>query len=160
MMPPRLALRMALDDVRRARTVLPALAATVCALWLGASMLPMLALAACIVTADTALHTLARRRMLATLRALGMTRAMLVAFLLLQALWISAVGSLLGIIAGRTICGLLVEGMATCRTPAEEGVLLTLLLGVALLAALVPAIRAARADVARGLASLPPHQDP
>jgi len=136
-----------------------AVASVMAALTLGASLVPMLALAACLVGTGTALQTLARRRELATLRALGMPMASLVLMLELEALWISLMGTLMGLGAGRAA--------ARFANPAVESLPALLqclwmagtVLAAGLLAALVPAIRAARYDVALGLALIPARQE-
>jgi putative ABC transport system permease protein len=118
---------------------------------------------------------LARRRELATLRALGMPRSTLVLMLALEALWISTGGTLLGLGAGGVLAwcarrigspwlALPKEGAALRL--AEAGftlgglaAVLAAVLGVTVLAALVPAIRAARHPVAAGLALIPACQE-
>jgi putative ABC transport system permease protein len=115
-----------------------------------------------------ALQGVVRRRELATLRALGMRKASLVLLLELEALWITSIGTLLGLVAGGLMAwvanhaatawpGAPEQGVPLLLTPALDAVLpgLAALLGTAALAALVPAIGAARHDVARGLDVLP-----
>jgi len=170
----RLALYTLLHCRGEAWPALLTVAAAGCALRLGAAAVPLLALVAAAITADTALRALARRRQLATLRALGMTQAGLVLMLELEALWISAAGSLLGMgaagmtawLSGRyAILWRMLHGEGALRvtgaafTLSAAGTLLAAVLGVSVLAALVPALRAARHDVALALAPLPPHQD-
>lgn len=124
-----------------------------------------LTLVACAVAANTSLQTLARRRELATLRALGMPRPALVLMLELEALWISGAATLLGMGAGAAFGLVLPEQAVALRLAHTAPSLLSLcalavpVLGVALLAALVPACRAARHDVALGLALIPAHQE-
>jgi putative ABC transport system permease protein len=120
------------------------------------------------VAATAALQGVARRRELATLRALGLRKRGLVLLLELEALWITSIGMLLGIVAGGVMAwvanraivvwqGVPEEGVPMLLTPALDSMVSSLaaLLGTAALAALVPAIGAARYDVARGLDVLP-----
>lgn len=175
MNPARLALRTVLRGRPRGWGALLAVAGAACALALGGGRLPALALVACGMAAHTSLQTLARRRELATLRALGMPRSALVLMLELEALWISVAGTLLGIGIGAVSgwaagClagpGLALPAQGAALRLAQAGpspsslyALAVAVLGVALLAALVPALRAARRDVALGLALLPVHQE-
>jgi putative ABC transport system permease protein len=161
----RLALRTVLRGRPRAWGALLAVAGATCALALGAGRLPALALVACGMAAHTSLQALARRRELATLCALGMPRPALVLMLELEALWISAAGTLLGMGMGAA-WRQVVPDQGAALPLAHAGPALSSLctlagpvLGVTLLAALVPAIRAARHDVARGLALIPAHQE-
>ena len=171
MTPARLAVRMVHCGQPRARAAMLAIAGAACVLALGAgdmwAWVPPLSLVACVSAASMALQTLSRRRELATLRALGMSRPSLVLMLELEALWITCGGALpgLGIGAAATWSAQRVAGMPRllpgqgATTPSGLGALLALVIGAALLAALVPAIRAACRDVAPGLAVLPPHQE-
>ncbi|TQK05363.1 FtsX-like permease family protein [Herbaspirillum sp. SJZ107] len=171
MTPARLALCTVRRGWLRAWAALSAIGAAACMLELGAGWLHALSLAACASAAHMALQTLARRRELATLRALGMSGPALVWMLELEALWITCGGALpglaLGAIAawgsGRSVGPPhLLPGQAA-PLPASGALLplaaLVALAAACLLAALVPAIRAARHEVAHGLALLPPHQD-
>lgn len=163
--------RLALCTVRygrlRAWAALLAIGGAACMLELGTGWLHALSLAASASAAHMALQTLARRRELATLRALGMSGPALVWMLELEALWITCGGALPGLALGAIAAwgsgrGVGRSGEATALL--GSGALLPLsallaLSGTCLLAALVPAIRAARHQVAGGLALLPPHQD-
>jgi hypothetical protein len=147
--PARLALRTVLRGRPRAWPTVLAVTIVMCALALGAGPAPMLALVACVMGARTSLQTLARRRELATLRALGMPKPSLVLMLELEALWISASGMLLGLGAGSALAWFADRGAGAsipCFWMAGA------VPAAGLLAALVPAIRAARHDVALGLA--------
>jgi hypothetical protein len=132
----------------------------------------VLVVVAAVVAATASLQVLARRRELATLRALGMKPSGLVLLLELEALWITSIGMLLGICSGSVAAwvanraaiawqGWPEEGVPPLLDPGAGRMLLALaaLLGTGVLAALVPALRAARHDVAHGLALLPPHQE-
>jgi predicted lysophospholipase L1 biosynthesis ABC-type transport system permease subunit len=157
--PARLALRTVRCGWPRAWAAMLAIAGAACALELGTGWLPALSVAACASAANTALQTLARRRELATLRALGMSRTALVLMLELEALWITCGAALPGLAFGAIAAWRVERSASLPWTLAGQGAALLALAGSALLAALVPAIRAARHDVARGLALLPPHQD-
>ena len=155
----RLALLTVLRGRPRAWPSIVAVAGAVCASSFGAGWMAVLALVACIVAANTSLHALARRRELATLRALGMPAASLVMMLELEALWITFLGTLAGV-GGSILAAWPVHRMTGWTRPPPELLTLALaLLGTALLAALVPAIRAGRHDVAASLALIPPHQE-
>lgn len=148
-----------------------AIGAAACMLAIGGGelrvLVPLLSLVACVSAAATALRTLARRRELATLRALGMSRLSLVLMLELEVLWITCAGALPGLGLGVVAAWRTQRSIGLPRLLAERGMttlsglgpLLALVIIAALLAALVPAIRAARHDVAAGLAVLPPHQE-
>lgn len=189
----RLALRNVLAGRPRAWPAVLAVAAAVCVLGLAAGriaseqaralspihgqagalalrcvMLAVLAVIASAVAATAALQGVARRRELATLRALGLRKRGLVLLLELEALWITSIGMLLGLVAGGVMAwvanraivvwqGVPEEGVPMLLTPALDAMVsgLAALLGTAALAALVPAIGAARYDVARGLDVLP-----
>jgi len=169
--PARLALYTVRRSWLRAWAALLAIGAAACMLELGVGWLGTLSLAACASAAHMALQTLARRRELATLRALGMSGPALVWMLELEALWITCGGALPGLAlgalaarAGGCSAGLPQLAPMQAAPLLASGALLPLsallaLSGTCLLAALVPAIRAARLEVARGLALLPPHQD-
>jgi len=113
---------------------------------------------ACAVGSSASIRTMARRHELATLRACGMRRATLVLLLELKALWITVIGALLGF----GIASLAAWSIRQESRPLPEPDLLRVasvigvLIAVFLLAALVPALQAARHDVARGLALLHP----
>lgn len=174
--PACLALRTVLAGRPRARVALLAVGVDVGALAFGAGRLQGwhalaamgLALVACVVAATMSLRAQARRRELATLRALGMSRCCVVLLLELEALWISGIGTLLGLL-GSSAAERLAAGW-----PAWPGDPATLIVtgsgmpwlasvcsiaGVTVLAALVPALHAARQDVALALAVLPPQQE-
>jgi len=160
--PARLALRTVRRGWPRAWAALLASAGAACMLELGAGWFTALSLAGCASAAHVALQTLARRRELATLRALGMSAAALVWMLELEALWITCGGALPGLVVGAI--GAWGSGRSIGTFLPEPGLLLPLavllaLAATCLLAALAPAIRASRHDVAGGLALLPPHQD-
>jgi putative ABC transport system permease protein len=172
----RLALRNVLAGRPRAWPALVTVAAAVCALDLagGGALTPgstraealawravvvaALVVVAATVAATATLQGVARRRELATLRALGMCKLSLVLLLELEALWITLIGTLLGLVVGSLMawvanrsalvpaCGVMLCGLGA-------------VLCTAALAALVPAIGAARHEVARGLAVLPAHPD-
>lgn len=144
----RLALRTVLFGRPRAWTAMLAAALVAAALGCGAGRVPALAILACVMAAHSALQTLARRRELASLRALGMHRTALVLMLELEVLWITCLGMLPGQGASLLAGG---KALALPETMA--------MVGTSLLAALVPAIRAARCDVAQGLALIPAHQE-
>lgn len=144
----RLALRTVLFGRPRAWVAMLATTLVTAALGCGADRVPALAILACVMAAHSAVQTLARRRELASLRALGMRRTALVMMLELEIVWITCLGALPGVGAA-----LLASGTPPALHQAAE------VLGAGLLAALVPAIRAARDDVARGLALLPAHQE-
>lgn len=167
MTPARLALCTVRRGWLRAWAALLAIGAAACMLELGVGWLHALSLAACASAAHMALQTLARRRELATLRALGMSKPSLAWMLALEALWITCGGALPGLALG----AIAAWGSGRSVGPSEQeaalrasGAWLPLaallaLAAACLLAALVPAIRAARHEVARGLALLPPQQD-
>ncbi|HEX9173955.1 MAG TPA: FtsX-like permease family protein [Telluria sp.] len=126
----------------------------------------MLAIVAASVGATMSMNGLERRRELATLRALGMGRGGVFATLAAEALWIAVTGVLLGMAASGVVAWVLNRAALTYATQPSlsqppmlvELDLLSMLaatgavLVAALLAALVPAIKAARGDVAAGLA--------
>ncbi len=174
--PACLALRMALAGRPGARVAVLALGIDVGALAFGAGRCQAwqmvaamgLALAGCVVAASMSLRAQARRRELATLRVLGMSRCCLVLMLELEALWISGIGTLLGLLgsgAAERIAALWPArpGEPAALIGAGSGIPLLAgicsIAGVTVLAALLPALHAARRDVALALALLPPHQD-
>ena len=162
MTPARLALRTVRRRWPRAWATQLAIGAAACALELGAGWLPALSVAACASSTHMALQTLARRRELATLRALGMSKAALVLMLELEALWITCGAALPGLALGAGAAWGMERIAGLPHALAGQGAPLPVLLalaGTALAAALMPAVRAARHDVAHGLALLPPHQD-
>lgn len=126
----------------------------------------MLALVAASVGATMSMNALERRRELATLRALGMGRGGVFATLAAEALWIGVSGVLLGMAASGVLAWVVNRAAlsyATQPSLSQPPMLVELdlvsmlvatgaVLMAALLAALVPAIKAARADVAAGLA--------
>ena len=127
-----------------------------------------LALVACVVAATVSLRVQARRRELATLRALGMSKCSLVLLLELEALWISGIGTLLGLLGSGAVERIAAGWQARPGDPAAfigtaSGMPLLASLcsiaGVTVLAALGPAVHAARQDLALALALLPAHQD-
>ena len=174
--PACLALRAVLAGRAPARVALLVIGLDVGALALGAGRLPGwyalsmmgLAVIACVVAATVSLQAQTRRRELATLRTLGMSRTALVLMLELEALWISAAGMLLGLLGssaveriaagwqGRPVDSSALVGAAT-GMPLLAGA--CGIAGVTLLAALGPALHAARQDLALALALLPAHQD-
>lgn len=158
MNPARLALLTVLHGRPRAWPAALTVAGAVCALGFGAGWSVVLTLVACAVAANTALHAMARRRELATLRALGMPAWRLVLMLELEALWITFLGALAGLGCGALAAWPVHRIAGLTRTLPDQLALSAALLGTALLAALVPAIHAARQDVASGLALIPPHQ--
>lgn len=126
----------------------------------------MLALVAASVGATMSMNALERRRELATLRALGMGRGGVFATMAAEALWIGVTGVLLGMAASGVVAWVVNRAAlsyATQPSLSQPPMLVELdlvsmlgaagaVLAAALLAALVPAIKAARADVAAGLA--------
>lgn len=167
MTPSRLALCTVRRGWLRAWAALLAIGAAACMLELGAGWLHALSLAACASAAHMALQTLARRRELATLRALGMSKPSLVWMLELETLWITCGGALPGLALGAIAAW---GSGRSVGAPGQEAALhasgtwlalaaLLALAAVCLLAALVPAICAARHEVACGLALLPPHHE-
>lgn len=174
--PACLALRMLLCGRARARVAVLALALDIGTLAFSAGRFPGwhavtamgLAVVACIAAATVALRAQARRRELATLRALGMSRWALVLMLECEALWISGAGTLLGLLGSSAAERIAASWQARPGDPAAliattAGMpLLASLCGIAgvtVLAALVPALHAAREDVALALALLPRHQE-
>jgi ABC-type lipoprotein release transport system permease subunit len=117
------------------------------------------------VAATLSTNTHERRTQLATLRALGMRRDAIFRLVGAEALWIVVLGSIMGLAASGLIAW--VANRAALSLAGEPGLSAPpmlveldfehMLLGlgavlvVAVLAALLPALRAARADVARGL---------
>ena len=101
-----------------------------------------------------------RRYDLAVMRMLGATRGRLMALLLLEGLTLAAAGALLGLALGHALTEALGAALAAQQQvpvsgwtwAPEEGWLVALALGIGLLAALVPAWRASRAEVAPVLA--------
>jgi putative ABC transport system permease protein len=126
----------------------------------------MLALVAAAVGATMSMNGLERRRELATLRALGMGRGGVFTTMAAEALWIGVAGALLGMAASGVVAWVVNRAAlsyATQPSLSQPPMLVELdlanmlaamgaVLAVALLAALLPAINAARADVAAGLA--------
>lgn len=104
--------------------------------------------------------TLERRRQIATLRALGAGRGMILRLLLAEALLISAFGSVAGITAGRGAAHLLAwaveraSGFRMELLPLGAGDIIICLSAIALgmLAGAIPAYAACRQDVAQNLA--------
>lgn len=132
----------------------------------------VLVIVACVAAAGTALQAQARRRELASLRALGMRRSAIVLLLELEALWITLGGALLGAGKAALLAWLSHYLAGVWGTSPEEGAWLLLqvdagsmllgsgaLLAVSVLAALPPALAVARHDVALGLALIPARQD-
>lgn len=106
-------------------------------------------------------HALDERRYdLAVMRMLGASRARLMALLLIEGLALSAAGALAGLLLGHALTEVLGAALrAQQQVPvtgwtwvAGEWWLAVLALGVGVLAALLPALRAARAEVAPVLA--------
>jgi putative ABC transport system permease protein len=101
-----------------------------------------------------------RRYDLAVMRMLGASRGKLMALLMLEGLTLAAAGALLGLALGHALTEVLGAALrAQQQVPVtgwswapEEGWLIALALGIGLLAALVPAWRASRAEVAPVLA--------
>ncbi|WP_044564154.1 ABC transporter permease [Azospirillum sp. B4] len=99
--------------------------------------------------------TQARRYDLAVMRALGATRSRIASLLLAEALAMGAAGTALGLAlghgaveaAGRLVPQARDMGITGLQFPATEPYLLILAAGLSVLAALVPAIHAYRADV-------------
>jgi putative ABC transport system permease protein len=106
-------------------------------------------------------HALSEHRQdLAIMRALGASPAKLMALLLVEGLILAAVGAALGLLLGHALTGML--GMALTRThqvsvtgwiwSENEVFVIVLALGVGFVAALFPAWRARRIDIAATLA--------
>ena len=101
-----------------------------------------------------------RRYDLAILRTLGATRMHVASVLLLESLTLTALGALLGIGMGHLAAAAIASWLpsaatlapAASRWLADEWLILALALGAGILAALLPAWRAARLDVAAALA--------
>jgi putative ABC transport system permease protein len=101
-----------------------------------------------------------RRYDLAVMRMLGASRLKLMGLLLVEALALSAAGALIGLVLGHVLMEILGAALrAAQQVPvtgwtfvAGEWWLLALALGVGVLAALLPAWRASRAEVAPVLA--------
>jgi putative ABC transport system permease protein len=101
-----------------------------------------------------------RRYDLAVMRMLGASRARLMGLLLLEGAFLSALGGIAGIALGHLLAEALGAALAAAQQPAvtgwawhpREAWLLALAVGVGLLAALLPAWRAYRAEVAPVLA--------
>ena len=94
------------------------------------------------------------------LRCLGATRWELLCALLLEGLLLSAIGVVLGFLAGHGTMELLGQWLESARGVALTGwtwlptetILLLGLFGVGIIAAAIPAVQAYRTDVARTLA--------
>jgi putative ABC transport system permease protein len=101
-----------------------------------------------------------RRYDLAVMRMLGASRARLMGLLLLEGAFLSALGGIAGIALGHLLAEALGAALAAAQQPSvtgrawhpQEAWLLALAVGVGLLAALLPAWRAYRAEVAPVLA--------
>ena len=101
----------------------------------------------------------ARLREIAILRALGATRARILAIICLEAALVGLIGGILGIIAGHALGGvasmyfsrLLGQGIAWLAVGSEELLYLGIVVLIALIAGLVPALKAYRVSVASNL---------
>ncbi|TFW27452.1 ABC transporter permease [Massilia horti] len=127
-----------------------------------------LAVAAAAIGAVTSMNALERRNVLATLRALGMRPAGVFAVVAAEALWIAgfaaalslAADCLLAWAANRAALSLSAHPDAWILPECDLGRMLlavAAVLGVAMLAALSPALKAARTDPACGLRRDPGH---
>lgn len=117
------------------------------------------------IAATLSINRIERRRELATLRALGMPRRSVFVLLLSEGLLIAGAGTMLAVLMSTSVAwvvnGIALPGAARNLAQApllvEPGLARVLaataaVMVVALLAAIVPAAKAARADVVRGLA--------
>ncbi|MEM6784156.1 MAG: ABC transporter permease [Bacteroidota bacterium] len=102
-----------------------------------------------------------RRYDLAVMRSLGAKRRTLVAHALLEGFLLASMGTVLGLLLGHGAASALGAATAGTRTPVpltgltfvpEEWALVALMLGLGIIAALIPAIQAYRTDIARLLA--------
>jgi putative ABC transport system permease protein len=101
-----------------------------------------------------------RRYDLAVMRTLGASPAKLMSLMLFEGLLLALIGAVLGIVLGHAMAGLLGHALAQARQVTitgmtwvnEEWWLFALALGVGMIAALLPAWRAYRTDVAATLA--------
>jgi putative ABC transport system permease protein len=101
----------------------------------------------------------ARAREIAVLRALGATRAKIMALICVEAGFIGLAGGLLGLLAGHALAAagsvyfnqLLGEGINWFAIGPEEGIYLCIVVALAVLAGLVPALKAYRTPVATNL---------
>lgn len=99
----------------------------------------------------------ARRYELALLRCLGATRGEVLRSLIIEGMLLSLAGTLLGLglghsaaeAAGRWLSFAATQGLSGTRWLPQEGWLLVYGLGIGLVAALIPAIRAYRTDITR-----------
>jgi putative ABC transport system permease protein len=97
----------------------------------------------------------ARTHELGVLLAIGSTRRRLLAGVLSEGAWIAAVGIVVGAIGGSAIVGVIASQI---EAPPVPGVLpavaaAAMLIGAAVVASLMPAVRAARVDVLQALRS-------
>jgi putative ABC transport system permease protein len=127
----------------------------------------VLAIIGATVVATVSMNTVERRRELATLRALGMGRISLFVLVAAEGLWMAASGVVISLIGSGLIAwivnrvalsfakapGLNVAPMLVELDFGRMLVGIAAVLAVAAMAVLAPAVRAARADVARGLAA-------
>ena len=119
------------------------------------------------IAATVSINGVERRREVATLRALGMDRNAVFLMVTFEALWITLFGVLISLVASG-LSASLVNRVALSFTSRQAwiaapmfieldfermAVAVLLVMVVALLAALAPALKAARADVAAGLAA-------
>jgi ABC-type lipoprotein release transport system permease subunit len=132
---------------------------------LGCAALAVLAVVWACIAATLAMNTQERRTQLATLSALGMRRGAIYRLVTAEALWIIVLGAALSLATSGLIAWVVNRtALSYAATPSAarpqmlveldfSRMLLALVavLAVAVLAALPPALKAARADVARGL---------
>ncbi|HWJ94727.1 MAG TPA: FtsX-like permease family protein [Telluria sp.] len=125
-------------------------------------------IAAVVLICTLTLDGMERRREMATLQAIGMRPAGLVIHIVAQALWMAATAAALSMLASSVVAWT-VNRIVMSATPqpglarpevmveldfGRMGMAIGMLAAVALVAAFAPAIRAARADLARALAGV------
>lgn len=135
---------------------------------LGCMAAAVFAVIAAVFICTLTLDGMERRREMATLQAIGMTPAGLFIHIVAQALWMAATAASASLVASSVIAWM-ANRIAMSSTPApgladphtlveldfgRMGMALALLAAVALVAALVPALRATRADLGRTLAGV------
>jgi ABC-type lipoprotein release transport system permease subunit len=132
---------------------------------LGCAASAALAVVWACIAATLSMNALERRTQLATLRALGMRRGAIYRLVTAEALWITVLGATLSLATSGLIAWVVNRAALSYAAgpgPARPQMLVELdfnrmllalvaVLAVAVMAALPPALKAARADVARGL---------
>ena len=115
----------------------------------------VLAVIAAAIAATLSINRIERQRELATLRALGMRRQSVFMLLICEALSIAGFGAMLSVLMSGVAAWLCNLGRGPLLVEPSAGRVLVataVVMVVALLAAIVPAAKAARTDVVRGLA--------